>query len=135
MIRRIIASSAIVLLLAFPCRAAERVAHVGILLPSAPDSAAYRVYLEAFREGLRELGYVEGRNIALEYRWAENREDQYPALVAELIGDKVDLIYAVSTPATLVAMQATKKIPIVFPNSSDPVNTGLVASLARPGGN
>ena len=114
---------------------AGKIAHVGILLPSAPKTAADRVYLEAFLEGLRDLGYVEGRNIALEYRWAENREDQYPALVAELIALKVDIIYTSSTPAILVAKKATKTIPIVFPVSSDPVSVGIVESFARPGGN
>ena len=112
-----------------------KIAHVGILLPSAPDSSTDRVNLEAFLQGLHDLGWVEGHNIAFEYRWAENREDQYPALVAQLIGLKVDLLYTISTPAALVAKQATKTIPIVFPNSSDPVGTGLVASLARSGGN
>jgi len=111
-----------------------KIPRVGILLPSAPSTAA-DANLEAFLEGLRKLGYVEGRNISLEYRWAENREDQYPALVAELIRLKVDIIYTSSTPAVLVAKQATKTIPIVFPNSSDPVTVGIVDSLARPGGN
>jgi putative tryptophan/tyrosine transport system substrate-binding protein len=90
---------------------------------------------EAFLQGLRDFGYVEGRNIILEYRWAENREDQYSPLVAELIRLKVDIIYTSSTPAVLVAKQATKMIPIVFPVSSDPVSVGIVDSLARPGGN
>jgi putative ABC transport system substrate-binding protein len=111
-----------------------KIPRVGILLPSAPATAA-DANLEAFLEGLRKLGYVEGRNISLEYRWAENREDRYHALVAELIRLKVDIIYASSTPAVLVAKQATKTIPIVFPNSSDPVTVGIVDSLARPGGN
>jgi ABC-type uncharacterized transport system substrate-binding protein len=90
---------------------------------------------EAFLQGLRDFGYVEGRNIILEYRWAENREDQYSPLVAELIRLKVDIIYTSSTPAVLVAKQATKMIPFVFPVSSDPVSVGIVDSLARPGGN
>jgi putative ABC transport system substrate-binding protein len=111
-----------------------KIPHVGILSPSAPSTAA-DANLEAFRQGLRDLGYVEGRNVILEYRWAENREDQYPALVAELIRLKVDVIYTSSTPAVLVAKQATKTIPIVFPASSDPVSVGIVDSLARPGGN
>jgi putative ABC transport system substrate-binding protein len=111
-----------------------RIPHVGILLPSAPSTAA-DANLEAFLQGLRDLGYVEGRNIILEYRWAENREDQYSPLIAELIRLKVDIIYTSSTPAVLVAKQATKMIPIVFPVSSDPVSVGIVDSLARPGGN
>jgi putative ABC transport system substrate-binding protein len=121
------------------CSSAEaqqrgKIPHVGILLPSAPSTAA-DANLEAFLQGLRDLGYAEGRNIILEYRWAENREDKYPALVADLIRLKVDIIYTSSTPAVLVAKQATKTIPIVFPVSSDPVSVGIVDSLARPGGN
>jgi len=103
-------------------------------LPSARNTAADS-NLEAFRQGLHDLGYVEGQNIILEYRWAENREDQYPALVADLIRLKVDIIFTSSTPAILVAKQATKTIPIVFPVSSDPVSVGIVNSFARPGGN
>src|SRR5437879_4689620 len=79
-----------------------KIPRVGILLPSAPSTAA-DANLDAFREGLRNLGYVEGRNISLEYRWAENREDQYSPLVAELIQLKVDVIFTSSTPAVLVA--------------------------------
>jgi len=112
----------------------SKIAHVGILLPSAPNTAADS-NLEAFRQGLHDLGYVEGQNIILEYRWAENREDQYPALVADLIRLKVDIIFTSSTPAILVAKQATKTIPIVFPVSSDPVSVGIVNSFARRGGN
>jgi putative ABC transport system substrate-binding protein len=111
-----------------------KIPHIGILMPSAPSNAP-AANLEAFRQGLYDLGYVEGRNIILDYRWAENREDQYPALVAELIRLKVDIIYTSSTPAVLVAKQATKTIPIVFPVSSDPVSVGIVDSFARPGGN
>jgi len=126
------------IIMAFACHADAqprgKIPHVGILLPSAPSTAA-DANLEAFRQGLRDLGYVEGRNIILEYRWAENREDQYPALVADLIRLKVDIIFTSSTPAVLVAKQATKTIPIVFPVSSDPVSVGIVDSFARPGGN
>jgi ABC-type uncharacterized transport system substrate-binding protein len=138
-VKKILLSIAASTIVAFACEADAqprgRIPHVGILLPSAPTSTVDAVNLEAFRQGLRDLGYVEGRNIALEFRWAENREDQYPVLVAELIGLKVDLIYTSSTPAVLVAKMATKTIPIVFPNSADPISTGLVESLARPGGN
>jgi putative tryptophan/tyrosine transport system substrate-binding protein len=138
MIERIIALVATVIILAVvsPADAQQRgkIPHVGILLPSAPSTAPPE-NLEAFLEGLRDLGYVEGRNIILEYRWAENREDQYPPLVADLIRLKVDIIFTSSTPAVLVAKQATKTIPIVFPVSSDPVSVGIVDSFARPGGN
>jgi putative ABC transport system substrate-binding protein len=129
-------AAAIVIAFAYQADAQQRgkIPHVGILLPSAPSTAADS-NLEAFRQGLGDLGYVEGRNIILEYRWAENREDQYSPLVADLIRLKVDIIYTSSTPAVLVAKQATKMIPIVFPVSSDPVSVGIVDSLARPGGN
>ncbi len=90
---------------------------------------------DAFREGLRELGYVEGQNIAIEYRFADGKDERLPGLAAELVRLKVDVIVAVSPPATEAAKQATSTIPIVFPVSGDPVAEGFVASLARPGGN
>jgi len=135
--KKILLSAAIIVMaVAYQANAQERgkIPHIGILLPSAPNTAA-DANLEAFRQGLHDLGYVEGRNIILEYRWAENREDQYPALVADLIRLKVDIIFTSSTPAVLVAKQATKTIPIVFPVSSDPVTVGIVDSFSRPGGN
>ena len=135
--KKILLSAAIIVMaVAYQANAQERgkIPHIGNLLPSAPNTAA-DANLEAFRQGLHDLGYVEGRNIILEYRWAENREDQYPALVADLIRLKVDIIFTSSTPAVLVAKQATKTIPIVFPVSSDPVTVGIVDSFARPGGN
>ena len=91
--------------------------------------------LEAFRQGLRDLGYVEGRNIVLEYRWHEGKVDRAPALAAELVHGKVDVIVASSVPVIRAAQQATRTIPIVMAASFDAVETGLVASLARPGGN
>ena len=132
----LLSAAAIVIAFAYQADAQQRgrIPHVGILLPSAPNTAP-DANLEAFRQGLHDLGYVEGRNIILEYRWAENREDQYPALVADLIRLKVDIMFTSSTPAVLVAKQATKTIPIVFPVSSDPVSVGIVDSFARPGGN
>ncbi len=92
-------------------------------------------FVEAFRQGLRELGYVEGQNIAGEYRWAHGQVEALPALAAELVRLHVDLIFAGSTAASLAARDATKTIPIVFVGVADPVGAGLVASLARPGGN
>jgi putative ABC transport system substrate-binding protein len=91
--------------------------------------------LESLRQGLRELGYVEGQTIAIEYRFADGRPERLPALAAELVGLKVDVIVTAGPPAPQVAKQATRTIPIVFTVVGDPVAEGLVASIARPGGN
>jgi putative ABC transport system substrate-binding protein len=111
------------------------VPRVGYISPgSASDPARLRRF-EAFRQGLRELGYVEGRNIALEPRWAEGKYDRYPSLAADLVQLKVDVIVAVGGRASQVAQQATTTIPIVMSVVIDPVGSGLVRSLAHPGGN
>src|SRR5215813_5710553 len=89
----------------------------------------------AFVQRLRELGWIDGRNLAIEYRWAEGRNERYAENAAEFIRLKVDVIVTVATPPTIAAKQATSVIPIVFAASGDPVATGLVASLAQPGGN
>jgi putative tryptophan/tyrosine transport system substrate-binding protein len=89
----------------------------------------------AFVQRLRDLGWVDGRNLAIEYRWAEGRPERVSEIAAEFVRIRVDVIVTVATPATLTAKQATAVIPIVFAAVSDPVGTGLVASLARPGGN
>ena len=107
---------------------------IGVLSAEWPDPFTDR--LRVFRDGLRETGYVEGRNLTIEYRWAEGQNDRLPALAAELIRRQVSVIVtAGSTPATLVARKATTTIPIVFYLGADPVEAGLVTSLSRPGGN
>ena len=106
------------------------VGFVGISWP-----ALYESRLDTFRQGLSEIGRVEGQNLKLEYRWAEDRYDRLPALAAELVGRKVDVIVATASPAALAAKSATPTIPIVFVAVADPVAVGLAASLARPGGN
>ncbi len=109
-----------------------KVARIGYL---AQGSAPSGPIFEAFRQGLRELGYVEGQNIVIEYRWAADRLERLPDLAAELVSLKVDVIVAGGTLAPLAAKQATRTIPIVLAAAGDPVGTGLVASLAKPGGN
>ena len=91
--------------------------------------------VDAFREGLRELGYEEGRNIVIEYRWANGKYDHFPVLVAELIAAKVEVIVTAGTPAALAVKNATTTVPLVMVAVGDPVGTGLVPSLARPGAN
>ena len=88
-----------------------------------------------FREGLRELGYVEGHNLIIEYRWAEGKYERAPTLLAELVARHVEVIVTAGTPTSLAAQKATTSVPVVVVAVGDPVATGLVASLARPGGN
>jgi len=111
-----------------------KIPRIGYLQPIAPQNGT-SPFLEDFRQGLRDLGYVEGKNIQIETRWGEGRLDRMPALAAELVRMNVDVIFAVSSPSVWAAKNATKTIPIVMPTSSDPVGDGLVASLSRPGGN
>jgi putative ABC transport system substrate-binding protein len=107
-----------------------RVGFLGALSP-----AKYSSYTDALRTGLRELGYVEGRDLVIEYRWADEKYERLPVLAAELVRLNVDVIVTHATPPTRAAMQATSTIPIVMGTTSDPVANKLVASLARPGGN
>jgi putative tryptophan/tyrosine transport system substrate-binding protein len=109
----------------------ERMARIGVLWPGAPPDK----WDEAFRQGLRAHGYVEGRNILLEYRWAEGNQERLPILAQELARLPLDVIVTTSAPAILAVKEATTSIPIVFAGTSDPVRTGFAASLARPGGN
>jgi len=118
--------------LAAEAQQAAKVPRIGWL---ATNLAANPHLREAFRQGLRDLGYVEGRNVVIEYRDAEGKLDRLPALAAELITLKVDVIVAASAAATMAAKQATRTLPIVFAAVADPVQSGFVTSLARPGGN
>src|SRR5262245_28902577 len=105
---------------------------VGIL---GSGFAAWSRLVSALMQRLRELGYIENRTIAIEYRWTEGHDERYAAMAAELVALKVDIIVALGTPAIVAAKKATAVISIVFPLASDPVGDGLVASLSRPGGN
>jgi len=119
--------------LALDAQQPGKVPRIGVLLPgsASDDSTA----LEAFRKGLRERGYVEGQSLIVEWRYAEGKLERLPALAAELVRLKMDVIVTASTPGAQAAKQATSTIPIVVATSGDPVGTGLVASLSRPGGN
>ena len=114
-------------------QAQDRIWRIGMLETVSRELNAAN--LDAFQQGLRELGYVEGRNLTIEYRSADGRSERFPGLVAELIGLKVDLIVTRGTPASLAAKRATQTIPVVMANAGEPVESGLVASLAHPGAN
>ena len=127
--------AAFVLALGFPANAqqAGKIFRIGFLDASTASGSA--VLVDAFRQELSKLGWIEGKNITIEYRFAEQRPERLPELAADLVRLKVDLIVASGAPAPLAAKRATSTIPIVMTNAGDPVGAGLVASLARPGGN
>jgi ABC-type uncharacterized transport system substrate-binding protein len=131
----VFALGAILLTRSFPSEAQQpgKVYKLGILSPASPSSAAG--VLKAFHQRLRELGYVEGKNIIIEYRYADGNLDTLPRLAEELIHLNVHVILTSSSPAIRAAKDATKTIPIVFATAADPVGDGIVSSLARPGGN
>ena len=112
---------------------AGKVRRVGVLMSTNPVAASHIV--AAFADSLRELGYVEGKNVVFEYRWAQSKSELFPQLAADLVQKNVDVIVASSQAPALAAKRATTTIPIVMVNTTDPVEVGLVASLARPGGN
>ena len=112
---------------------AGKVPTIGFLGPTTPSSQSQHV--AAFAQRLRELGWIEGRTITIEVRWAEGRSERFAEIAAEFVRLKVDVILTQTTPAVVAAKQATSVIPIVFATAGDPVGTGVVASLARPGGN
>jgi putative tryptophan/tyrosine transport system substrate-binding protein len=114
-----------------PLQAQPKLARVGVVSPGSPPPGP----LEAFRAGLRESGYVEGRNLQIEWRFAEGRNERLPGLIEDLVKAKVDVMFVVNTQAAQAAKKAASKIPVVFARVSDPTRTGLVASLSRPGGN
>jgi ABC-type uncharacterized transport system substrate-binding protein len=111
----------------------KKLHRIGILLVGS--SSFYSAWIDVFRQGLKELDYIEGKNIAIEYRYAEGKADRLSSLAAELVGLNVDVVFTSSTPSVLALKKATSTTPIVFVSIADPVASGLVASLARPGGN
>jgi putative tryptophan/tyrosine transport system substrate-binding protein len=112
---------------------AGKLYRIGVLSPNSV--AIFSKSADGLHQGLRELGYVEGQNLAIEYRYADGKLDRLPELAAELVQLKVNIIVASSSPAAAAARDATKEIPIIFSTTGDAVANGLVASLARPGGN
>ena len=126
---------ALLLALCVPAEAEQsgKVPRIGILISASPSIASRRI--QAFQQGLRELGYVEGKNIIIEYRYAEGRPDTLPERVAELVHLQVDLLVTDTSNAIQAAKNATQTIPVVFTTANDPVGDGQVASLAKPGGN
>jgi putative ABC transport system substrate-binding protein len=130
-----LASAALLLALSVPAQAQQptKIPRIGFQSAASPSANAARI--EAFRQGLREFGYVEGKNIVIEYRYAEGKLDRLPDLAAELVRLKVDVIVTAAPSSTRAAKEVTSTIPIVMAYDTDPVGNGFVASLARPAGN
>jgi putative ABC transport system substrate-binding protein len=130
-----LALGAMLFALCLPAQAQQpkKIPRIGFLIAASPSAIATRI--EAFRQGLRELGYVEGKDIVIEWRYAEGKLDRLPALAAELVRLKVEVIVTSGPAGTRAAKEVTNTIPIVMANDADPVGSGVVASLARPGGN
>ena len=131
----LLAAAVLVVPLAGDAQQPASLPRIGFLAPGSLSDPRFPRFLQAFRQGLRELGYAEGQNIAIEFRWAEGKYDRLPGLAVELVRLKVNVIVAGGSPAVLAAKHATETIPIVMVGTADPVATGFVASLARPGGN
>ena len=129
----VLAVSLVLAPLATDAQPAGRTVTIGYLGNSSPSHESHLI--EALREGLRQLGYVEGRNLAIKYAWAEGRPDRFPILARELVDLKPDVILTSGTPGALAAKQATQSIPIVMAVVGNPLEVGLVSSLAKPGGN
>jgi putative tryptophan/tyrosine transport system substrate-binding protein len=108
---------------------------VGWLNSATAGDPLFMSLASAFRAGLKDAGYVEGQNVAIDFRWGEGQYSRLPTLAAELVAKRVDVIMAGGPPAALAAKAATQTIPIIFTSGDDPVRLGLVASLSRPGGN
>ena len=130
---KLIGGAAVAGPLAARAQQVAKVYRIGFLGTSSPSLE--KPSIDAFVGKLRELGYVEGKSLVVEYRWAEGIEDRFPELAAELVSVNPDVIVTTGTPGTLAAKRATGTIPIVFASSGNPINTGLVSSFARPGGN
>jgi ABC-type uncharacterized transport system substrate-binding protein len=121
--------------LAARAQQAERMPRIGMLAVQAKDDPDMQARLDGFRHGLQRLGWVEGRNILIDYRFADGREDRFQPLAKELVALKPELIFAQGTPSAAAVRRESRTLPIVFVNVSDPIGSGFVASLARPGGN
>jgi putative tryptophan/tyrosine transport system substrate-binding protein len=132
---KVIAGSAAAWPLAARAQQPERMPRIGVLMPYASDDPEIKSRLAGFHQTLEQLGWSEDHNVRIDYRFASGRSDQYLALAQELLALQPNLIVAVTTPVAVTLQRKTQAIPIVFTSVSDPIGQGLVASLARPGGN